>query len=141
MIRSILAVLAGYLICAIIVIVTVGVATVVLIPNAMEIMKTGQMPPMSTAYLVANLTCSFIAALVGGFVTAVIARRAPLAHAGALAVLFAVISIATRRAASAAPGQPEWYAMGVLGVGVVGVLAGGYIRALIVARTSPTAPA
>jgi hypothetical protein len=68
-------------------------------------------PPVPTpAYLVANLCCAACAAVLGGWLAAHFAPRAPLIHGIALAVLVALMSLASMRQA-ANSGQPRWYAL------------------------------
>jgi hypothetical protein len=132
MLRSVLSVIVGYVVVAIVVVVTTMLAAMALIPGARNAMKSGTHPPPTRAYLVANLACSVLAAVAGGYVTAVMAIVAPLQHAAALAVLFAVVSLATSRGGRPQPGQPRWYPLTILVLGVAGALAGGWLRALAV---------
>ena len=140
MLRSILAVIVGYLAVAIIVMVTTMAAAAALIPGAMAAMRTRQRPTPTPAYLVANLACGFLAAVVGGYVAGVIAIVSPFAHAAALAALFAVVSLASSRGGRAELGQPAWYPLTILGIGVAGVLVGGWVRLLVVAPGLPLSP-
>lgn len=75
----------------------------------------------------ASLFVSAIAAITGGWVAARIGSNAPFQHAVALAALIAFMTILVW--ANAADPQPAWYipAIGLIGVG--GVLAGGRLRA------------
>jgi hypothetical protein len=78
--------------------------------------------------LAAGVALNAVGALMGGWLAARIAARAPLAHAAALAVLTGVLAaIAGIRAAAGA--QPAWYPV-VMGIAAVtGVLLGGKLRA------------
>jgi hypothetical protein len=79
-------------------------------------------------HVAAGLAVSAVGALIGGWLAARIAARAPLAHAAALAVLTGVLAaIAGIRAPAGA--QPAWYPV-VMGIAAVsGVLLGGKLRA------------
>ena len=80
------------------------------------------------AYLAASLALSFVGAVVGGWLAARIGNAAPMAHAGALAVVTIVLAVAAAR--SPAPGpQPAWYAMAVGAMSAAGALTGGRLRA------------
>lgn len=108
LLRSVFAIVAGYATLAIIVIVATLVAVKLLLPSA----NSGPTPP----YLVINLIYSAVAAALGGYVAAFVARRAPMIHAGLLAVLFVGLSVAT--GFEAAAGQPRWYPMVIASLGV-----------------------
>jgi hypothetical protein len=79
-------------------------------------------------YLVANLAACGVGSLIGGWLTARVARSAPYGHAAALAALVAVISIPSATAAPG-PSQPGWYPGAIGLVAVLGVLLGGKLRA------------
>lgn len=127
--RSFLAILSGYLTLAIAVVLLTPVAVWLFIPA--EMLK--QRPPMYTdAYIVSNFVYSFGAAVLGGWVTARMAPRSPLHHAGALAAvmgIFALGDVLGKGAAEAAAHQPSWYGWAVALTGAAGALAGGWIRA------------
>ena len=127
--RSFLAVLSGYLALAVAVVAMTPIAIWLFIPA--ELLK--QRPPAYTdAYIVSNFVYSFVAAVLGGWVTARMAPRSPLAHAGALAgvmVIFALGDILAKGVPEAAAHQPSWYGWAVALTGAVGALAGGWLRA------------
>ena len=58
----------------------------------------------------------------------------------ALAALFAVVSLASSRGGRAELGQPAWYPLTILVIGVAGALAGGWVRLLVVAPGLPPSP-
>jgi len=119
MIRSVLAVITGYVLTAAIVIACTFLAAKFLIP------EEATEPPRT--YLVVNIAYSLLAAVAGGYLTARIARRAPLAHAGALAMVIVTIGAATM---SGGPqGAASVFGWGIVGLGVIGSLAGGVVRA------------
>jgi hypothetical protein len=78
-------------------------------------------------YVAAGVAVSALGALIGGWLAARIASRAPFAHAVALAVLTGVLAaLAGIRAPAGA--QPAWYPV-VMGItAVAGVLLGGKLR-------------
>jgi hypothetical protein len=129
MIRSVLAVITGYVLTAVIVIACTLLAAKYMIPeDAVE-------PPR--AYLIVNIAYSLLAAMAGGYLTAWIARRAPLAHAGALALVVVTMGVATM--AGGPQGQAGVFGWGIVGLGVIGALGGGALRAVQV-RRSPAEP-
>lgn len=90
-------------------------------------------PPRS--YLTANLVLSALAAGVGGWVTATIAPQAGFTALGELSALVLVLGLVAQRSehrrqvAGAVPGrQPSWYPVTITALGIVGVLAGGWLR-------------
>lgn len=130
--RSFLALLSGYATIVLVVLVLTPLAARLLIPAEMLAAKP---PQLTTAYLASNFVYGFGAAMLGGWLTAMMAPRKPMAHAGALAlVLLAFAVLGTVGAASGgaeaaiATGQPSWYGPGTAVVGILGALAGGWLR-------------
>lgn len=106
MIRSVLAVLGGFVTMAIIVMVSTAVAAQALIPGGVRAMATpGVSPPR--AYLVANLGASALAAFIGGVVTARIATAVPFTHGLYLAGLMCIMGAVSARMEG--DRQPRWY--------------------------------
>lgn len=123
--RSILAVIAGFLTMNFIVIL------LTLLSIATLHLNSGHPTP---GYLAFNVVYSFLAALGAGFVTAFAAGRQPLHHAAALAALllaFGIFSYHHYRGQ-----QPLWYQLMMIATPPLLVLAG----AAIFARQSPAAP-
>jgi hypothetical protein len=139
MLRSILAVIAGFLVTAIIVMATTALAAMAFgLPMLSTSEATAGAPTVtpSTGYLITNLVCSALAAIVGGWTAATIGRRHPMGHAGGLAVLLAVggaVGVAWPQ-----PGQPTWYPTSLLVIGPLGALFGGFLRQLRDARMQGT---
>jgi hypothetical protein len=77
-------------------------------------------PPRSA--MAVTLLFSLVAAIAGGFVTASVARRAELAHVGALVGLMAVMWVVSMPYAQ---GQPAWYRFALLAIGTLGAWLGG----------------
>jgi hypothetical protein len=78
------------------------------------------------AYVFVNLGYSFLAAAAGGYVTAWVARDNPLYHVLALAIV--VLAMSALSALQQRGKQPVWYALTLLAVTPLGVLAGGLVR-------------
>jgi len=76
----------------------------------------------SPRYLAANVACSFLAAIIGGWVTVRIAAASPNAHLLALGGLVLVLG-AISGAGAQSRGQPRWYRLTIPLVGAAGVLA------------------
>lgn len=125
MIRSIAAVVVGYVMSAFIVVLGTTAAAALLLPRP----QAGAVPQITTAYLVADLLIAVVAAIAGGMVAAAIGQRAPILHAAALAVLMFVVGIGSSVAAGGAlPGQPAWYPLAIAVIGPLGVLVGGWLQ-------------
>jgi hypothetical protein len=87
----------------------------------------GQVSQAPAAYLIFNITTSLLAAVLGGYVTALVATRTPLIHALVLAGLFLLMAL-PGLIGGAQPGQPKWYPA-VMAVGMVlAIFLGGWIR-------------
>jgi hypothetical protein len=120
-VRSILAVIAGY---------AAMVAVVILCTVVIKQMAPGWMGDDGSPqlmYVITNLGYSFTAALLGGYIAAAIGSRAPLTHAGALAALMLLFSIFS--AMQMRGRQPVWYQIALTIVAPLGALLGGLIRA------------
>ncbi len=124
MLRSILAVVAGYIVIA-----AVTMLTTVLAALAAGVpleMPGPDSPPPPAAYLAGNIAGSALAAVLGGVAAARIALRHRRGHAFALAALVFVLGV-TYALTSAGP-APAWYfwllpVLGALGVSLGGVIA------------------
>jgi len=77
-----------------------------------------------------NLGCSFLAAAAGGYVTAWTAAANPLIHVLALGIV--VLALAALSALQSRGKQPIWYALALVAISPVGVLAGGLVRLRVV---------
>ena len=116
--RSVIAVIAGFLTLNFIVIVLTLIAV-----STMHL-KSGHPTP---AYLVLNVVYSFFAAAAAGFVAALIAGRKPLQHAASLAAIMLAFGIFSYY--KYAGTQPLWYQLMMMIVPPLCVLAGGAIIA------------
>ncbi len=77
-------------------------------------------------YVFVNVGYSFLAAAAGGYVTAWIAQKNPLIHVLALAIT--VLLLAALSALQQRGQQPLWYALMLVALTPLGVLAGGLVR-------------
>jgi hypothetical protein len=141
MFRSIVAVVAGYLVMVVLVIAAFSLSIV-----APDFAFQKDSFEVTAAWLVFTLAVSFAAAIVGGFVCAWIARRRSATHAlAALAIVLglggAVSNLTKERptASESAAGlsvmarseravQPNWYAFALPFVAAAGILIGGRLR-------------
>jgi hypothetical protein len=85
-------------------------------------LPTGDLRP----YAIVNLGYSFLAAAAGGYVTAWVAAANPLIHVLALALV--VLALAALSALQSRGKQPIWYALALVAISPIGVLAGGLVR-------------
>jgi hypothetical protein len=123
MLRSIGAVVAGFVTMAVLVMGGTFAWVAAKVPGGMAAMRqnpdAAAMQP-STAYLAFNLVLSLVAAFAGGWVTTRIAQRSATAHLAALAAVVVVMGIVS----SLGPGssrQPGWYKFVIPLVGLAGV--------------------
>ena len=145
MVRSILSVLVGYLVMALVVV--LSFAPVIAVPELAFRSGTAEAAP---AFVVYSLLMSGLAAAVGGFVAAVIAgkgRKMPVRVLGILILAFglasAVASLFAEKPIVVSPEEvaqmtpmeraqkgrePLWYALVLPFIGCGGVLCGGAIR-------------
>jgi hypothetical protein len=115
MVRSVLAVLTGYLAMSFLVLIlfaTIGSFWSAEVPGAM--------PPPPVILLI--LTFGFVAAIVGGFVTASIARHAEAKHVLGLMGFMLVMALVSMRQYSS---LPMWYPITLLALGPLGAWLGG----------------
>lgn len=78
------------------------------------------------AYAFVNIGYSFLAAAAGGYVTAWLSAANPLLHVLVLGVV--VLAMGALSALQARGKQPVWYAITLLALMPLGVLAGGLVR-------------
>jgi hypothetical protein len=124
MLISIVAVVGGFAVTAILVVVGTAVATAAILRDPARD-PTAVVPAL---YLAVNLALSLLAAVAGGYVCSWIAPTRPFVHAVALAGFFEALSLATAVTSGAAPGQPTWYPWVIGLICASGVIAGGAIR-------------
>lgn len=124
--RSVVAIVAGFWFMATTVWVGTLVAARVLMPDDIY---NGTIPAtLPAAYLAALLAVSALGSLMGGWLAARIAPFAPFAHACVLAAMSAAMSVNLLIMPRDAP-QLWWYAVANSVIGALGVLLGGKLRA------------
>ena len=119
MLRSILAVLVGYLAISILVMLLFMLLST-LSPDLFA--TPGVLPPILAVTLI--LAYSFVAAIVGGFVTATIAQRSEAKHVWVLMGFMLVMGVVSIRQYSS---QPLWYSLVLLLLGPLGAYLGGKV--------------
>jgi len=112
--RSILSVIVGYLVMAI------------AIMALFAIWFRGKVTPPSDGFMLFSLGYGFVFAVVGGYVTAMIAKRSEMKHAMALAVFSVLMGIVSMVASAGQ--EPFWYQIANMVVMVSAVVLGGYLR-------------
>ncbi|HMC67202.1 MAG TPA: hypothetical protein VKI65_19860, partial [Gemmataceae bacterium] len=136
MLRSVLAVIAGFLTMGM----SVGLfdaALGALMPG--EFPKPGEQRHPGEMVLLIEMAAGLLFAVLGGYVTAVAAKHSEALHATALAALVLTLGIVT--VATQYESKPLWSHVGLTAVGVLGVLAGGWLRVAQKKRTaSPESP-
>lgn len=126
MLRSVGAVLAGFLLATIIVLLSTMIAVVLMLPPA----GPGQMPEPTGSYLAVNLVSGLLAAIAGGWLAARLARHAPLGHAMAVGTVMLVLGLAAAAMESdgTTGSQPGWYLYALPLLGWLGASLGGVVR-------------
>ena len=122
MVRSILAVVAGYFTLAVLTSLT---TYLVAYGFGLAVAEPGAQPPL--VYVVVNLVYSTVYAGVGGYVAARVATHRPVRHALALAALLVVLGLVYT--AVAINIQPLWYLLGLPLLGAPAAVLGGYVHA------------
>lgn len=126
MLRSLGAVVAGFVVATIIVLLSTVIAVKLMLPPA----GPGMMPEPTGSYLAVNLGCGFLAAIVGGWLAARVAPKAPLGHAMTVGTIMLVLGLATAAMESdgTAGNQPGWYLYALSVLGWIGASIGGLMR-------------
>lgn len=86
---------------------------------------------MTSQFLAFAAVCSLGFATLSGWLTALVAQRAPIFHAGLLAVLLSVVwALSTFATSPADPSgaEPLSVALVNIAVGITGVMTGGWLR-------------
>lgn len=86
---------------------------------------------ITSQFLTFAAICSLGFATLSGWLTALVAQRAPIFHAGLLSVLLAVVwAVSTFASSPADPAaaEPLWVSLLNIAVGVTGVMTGGWLR-------------
>jgi len=134
--RSILAMLLGLL-----------ALNAIVIASAVTLQLFGLLPAdhaeVTPAFRAVTLLSSVVGGMFAGVVCAMVAGRAPLAHAAALAMTVFFISIGdTHRLWTATPpaNPPHWYLLVLMFSAPVGILAGGLWQRRRALRFGPPQP-
>ncbi|KAA3645525.1 MAG: hypothetical protein DWQ07_13745 [Chloroflexi bacterium] len=129
MLRSILAVIVGFVVITILNIIAVPLFGAVLPQSVAG--PDGSLP--ATGWIIFNLAYGLIFAAVGGYIAARLAQRTELTHAAALAAVILLLgAFYAFSGGSAGPDllpPPTWYLVVLPAVGVAGVMLGGWLRA------------
>lgn len=129
MLRSVIALIAGFAIMTF----TILVITLV-VAEAMDLERGAP----TRSYLIINVVYSAAAAIFGGYSTAALAPARHFEHACVLAAMVGIATVSS--IITPAPGQPTWYLVALLVTGPACAALGGFVRDRQVARrASPTA--
>ncbi len=120
MLRTFLALLAGFLTIAVL----VGAVTVLLMRFSPQ--WVGEQGNPRPSYIAFNLVYSFLAATAGGYVTALMPSANPLILVLALAII--VLVLAALSALQSRGKQPVWYQLTLVAITPLGVMTGGLLR-------------
>ena len=133
MLNSVVAVLAGYIVLAVIVMLGTALAVRAILRQLPSALRAPAPGYLTTAYLAANLAASALAAVAAGFVTAAIAGHARLSHGLALAGVMVVLSLLSMQQAGAS--EPRWYQL-VLATVMPAIAVGGAFLCGALARVA-----
>jgi len=126
MLRSVGAVVAGFVTMMVVVMIGTLAATAAFVPGGVRASMSATAGPLPASYLAANLLVSFLGAATGGAMAARLAPTSPWMHVAGLAALLLVLAVPSALRGSS-PGQPGWYpwVIGLIGMG--GVVVGAAI--------------
>jgi hypothetical protein len=122
--RSFLALLAGFLTMAVI----AGIITAAL--RKLTPHWLGLTNHLNAGYVLINLSYSLAAAMMGGYITAWLARDRSLTHVFVLALI--ALLVAALSALQQRGQQPIWYQLLLVAITPLGVLIGGLIRLRVI---------
>lgn len=128
--RSILAVVAGYLVMAAIV---MGMFALIKVTMPAAFPTADAFP--ETQFVLLILAGGFVAAVIAGYTTAAIARRNAMKHGLVLAIVVLIGGIFTMLGDEA--NQPLWYHLSLIGLGVGGVVMGAKMRSCFAPSKRP----
>lgn len=130
MLRSMLAVIAGFAGMTVLVMVGSVAIAAAMIPGGLrgmrDRMQRGEMPLPSARIYATNLVMSLIAAIVGGWITLRLAPSSPTNHLIALSVVVLLMGVVSAFAPGGAQ-QARWYKLLIPVVGAAGVMASGML--------------
>lgn len=127
MLRSLFAVLAGFIVATVLVLLSTAISVRALLPPA----GPGAMPDPTIAYLLVNLCLGAMSATAGGWIAAWMAGRAALGHGMALGTVLLLLGFASAALTSDGTkgSQPGWYLYAMATLGWGGATLGGLLRA------------
>lgn len=123
MLRSVGAVLAGFVSMMVVVMIGTLIATAAFIPGGVRASMSATPGPLPANYLTANLLVSFLGAAVAGALAARLAPSSPWMHVAGLAALLLLMALPSALRGGS-PGQPTWYPWVIALIGLGGVLLG-----------------
>jgi hypothetical protein len=126
MLRSVGAILAGFVSIMVVVMIGTAIATAALVPGGIRAAMSATPGPLPVSYLAVNLLVSFLAAAAGGALAARLAPASSWMHVTVLAALLLLMAVPPALRGGS-PGQPAWYPWVIGLLGVSGVLLGGAI--------------
>ena len=131
--RSIIAVVAGFIVVMGVMMAGVAAATELIVPGGLFHAATGPREALPATYYAANVVVAAMGALLGGWVTARMAPAREMVHVLALTVLLILMSV---------PGilgygpshdvQPDWYKWSLPVFTVGAAILGGWLRSRVV---------
>lgn len=129
--KSFLAILSGYLLMALGIVLTTFLAVALFVPREMRSGTSVALPP---SYFAAHFVLSFLCAVAGGWLAARMAPRSPIGHAAALAGVIVIFALGQLfglggTSESSEVTEPQWYMPAITVTGIVGALLGGLVRA------------
>ena len=128
MVRTVLAIFAGYILTAVLVVLTTSVVAGIMVGTGPDAAPT---PP----YLVVNVLYSAAFAAVGGYVAARLGQRSPILHGIGLGFLMLVVGMLASLGPPPQPDmaqlarQPSWYGPLMTAIGPVFAVLGSAFRA------------
>jgi hypothetical protein len=123
MMRSVLAVVAGYVV---VLIATMGLVAGIAAVSPSSFPQPGEMRAPSVPIQVIILAAGFAFAVVGGFIAALVAPRSPALHALALGLLMTVLGVISMVMITNA--EPRWFQIGLIMIPIPGTWLGGRLR-------------
>ncbi len=128
MLRSFLAVLAGFVTMTLVVVLATVFAVRAILRRPLSSLRGETSPPLTPSYLTANLAGTALAAILGGMLTASLAPAHPVIHGVVLGAVMVFMSLMSARQAGAR--QPRWYQRTLMTVMPLLAVTGSWLVAL-----------
>jgi hypothetical protein len=133
MMRSIICVVAGFVVVMAVWMAGTAAATELIVEGGLFGAATGPRSELPPEYFAANLVMSGMGAMLGGWVTARLAPSAEMAHVLALAALMILMSLpGVLGYGESQMDQPTWYVYALPVFGVSAAILGGWLRSRVV---------